>query len=138
MTKKKRYSFDFPVDSIESQWMENQANRKAALSILIRKVVKQYGTKDIVDVALEKMDLFSNNSEPQPNKLERGENKKPESTYGEDMVDTYKMQSADSAQPERSERQEEKYQDENRTPDSAGNNDIDQVKTPKGFNRLSR
>ena len=93
MTKKKRYSFDFPVDSVEAQWMEGQANRKAAISILIRKAVQRYGKADIIGVALNNMELFGND--------DNNVNQRPAPT--KPMINTSELsgaKSADSARPE--------------------------------------
>lgn len=127
MTKKKRYSFDFSTDSVESQWMENQANRKAAVSILIRNIVQRYGTKDIVDVALENMDLFSNTGNYQQG-----------TTVETTEIEPEHKESKEMAEPEKVEKPKQEKPTPNYYGISDDNDDSDQVKVPKGLNRLSR
>lgn len=127
MTKKKRYSFDFSTDSVESQWMENQANRKAAVSILIRNVVQHYGTKDIVDVALENMDLFSNAGNQQRNVATEVTEREPEREENKEI-----------AKPEKDEEPKQEKPTPNYYGISDDNDNSDQVKVPKGLTRLSR
>ena len=127
MTKKKRYSFDFLTDSVESQWMENQANRKAAVSILIRNIVQRYGTKDIVDVALENMDLFSNTGNYQQG-----------TTVETTEIEPEHKESKEMAEPEKVEEPKQEKPTPNYYGVSDDNDDSDQVKVPKGLNRLSR
>ena len=127
MTKKKRYSFDFSTDSVESQWMENQANGQTTRTTLSRNIVQRYGTKDIVDVALENMDLFSNTGNYQQGTTVETTEIEPEHKESKEMTEPEKVEEPKQEKP---------------TPNYYGvsddNDDGDQVKVPKGLNRLSR